>query len=126
MERVNRLTPDQDANWGNNDGVIRNGSTANAEPVNGTPTAWNSVGVVVNLVVAKRGSVWVLPGGDITNPLSITNAGALTVTGVLVTDTLPPGVSYLRSDAPFPPSQPTSGVLVWRPGKVGQRPALPA
>ena len=43
MERINPLAPDTDANWGSNNGVIRNGLDANNNPLNGTPKQQNSV-----------------------------------------------------------------------------------
>ena len=46
MERVDPTVPDDDANWGTNDGVTRNGLDANGNPLNGTPKASNSVTTV--------------------------------------------------------------------------------
>lgn len=42
MERINPLTPDSDANWATNNGVIRNGLDAGNNPIHGTPKAQNS------------------------------------------------------------------------------------
>ena len=43
MERLDPTAPDDDANWGTNDGVTRNGLDAEGNPINGTPGAANSV-----------------------------------------------------------------------------------
>ncbi len=43
MERIDPLTPDSDANWGINNGIIRNGIDANGGFINGTPKNRNSV-----------------------------------------------------------------------------------
>ncbi|MGQ9476932.1 MAG: PKD domain-containing protein [Candidatus Bipolaricaulia bacterium] len=42
MERIDPSLPDADANWGTNNGQIRNGLDARGNPVNGTPKATNS------------------------------------------------------------------------------------
>jgi PKD repeat protein len=42
MERIDPFTPDSDANWATNNGIIRNGLDAVGKPINGTPKAPNS------------------------------------------------------------------------------------
>ncbi|MCR4404180.1 MAG: lamin tail domain-containing protein [Candidatus Acetothermia bacterium] len=42
MERINPALPDADANWGSNNGEIRNGLDAEGNPINGTPGRRNS------------------------------------------------------------------------------------
>lgn len=43
MERLDPTAPDDDANWGTNDGLTRNGLDAEGNPINGTPKAPNSL-----------------------------------------------------------------------------------
>ncbi len=116
MERLNPFAPDSDDNWEGNDGVIRNGVDAGGNPINGTPKAWNSRGVAADVSIRKTGPLVAPPGGEITFTLSLSNSGELTATSVLVTDTLPPEVSYLGSSCPFSLTRPTSRTLVWKVG----------
>lgn len=78
MERIDPLKPGADAsNWANNNGVIRNGTNAAGEPINGTPRARNSIyankppSAVLDLLVdtassffAKIWLVWSAPKDD--------------------------------------------------------------
>ena len=118
MERIDPYAADSDDNWAANDGVIRNGIDAEGEPINGTPKAWNSAGVTADLGVSKIGPAVVWPGDEITYTLTVSNSGALTATAVTLTDTLPAGVVYLRSAAPYPLSRPDDRTLVWELGTL--------
>ncbi len=118
MERLNPFAPDSDGNWGGNDGMIRNGLDADRNPINGTPKAWNSRGVAADVSIRKTGPLVVSPGGEITFDLFLSSSGELTATDVVVTDTLPPEVGYLRSTGPIFPTQPTSRTLVWKVGAM--------
>jgi hypothetical protein len=51
MERTNPLAADSDSNWHRNDGVTRNGTDANGNPIYGTPKAANSVPVPPGVTV---------------------------------------------------------------------------
>ena len=118
MERVNPFLPDSADNWQSNDGVIRNGVDADVNPINGTPTMWNSTGVTADVGIVKIGPTVGLPGAEITFTLTLSNSGELTATAVLVTDTLPPNVSYLHSTVAYPLIRPEDGILVWQVGAV--------
>lgn len=116
MERVNPFLPDSDGNWASNDGVIRNGEDAHGIPINGTPGQWNSTAIVADVTVLKAGPGVVLPGTDTTYTLTVSNSGGLTATEVIVTDTLPPGMGYLHSTAPYTLTRPDSATLIWEIG----------
>jgi cardiolipin synthase len=118
MERVNPYLPDSDSNWGSNDGVIRNGEDAYGNPINGTPGEWNSTAIVADVGVVKVGPGVVLPGAETTYTLTIGNSGALTATGVSVTDTLPPGMRYLHTTSPYTLTRPDNTRLVWEIGAL--------
>ncbi len=53
MERVNSLIMDIDANWGTNNGVIRNGLDVNNNPVNGTPKQQNSISFADEVIISE-------------------------------------------------------------------------
>ncbi len=116
MERVNPYLPGSDGNWQSNDGVIRNGDDAYGNPVNGTPGRWNSTAILADVSLLKVGPAVALPGTDTTYTLTVSNSGALTATEVSVTDTLPPGMSYLHSTAPYTLTRPNSTTLIWEIG----------
>jgi cardiolipin synthase len=116
MERVNPYLPGSDGNWRSNDGVIRNGEDAFGNPINGTPGQWNSTAIVADVSVLKVGPSVVLPDAGTTYTLTVSNTGTLTATGVSVMDTLPPGMSYLHSTAPYTLTRPDSTTLIWEIG----------
>jgi uncharacterized repeat protein (TIGR01451 family) len=120
MERVDPAAPDEDANWGTNDGVTRNGLDCNGLPINGTPRARNSVLALpaADLSVAKAAPRNVLPGELITYTLYLSNTGQLPAQATWLTDVLPAQVEYLAHTAPYPFAQPTTGTLVWDLGTV--------
>jgi len=120
MERVNPWAPDTDANWATNDGLTRNGLDADGEPINGTPRAQNSVYAVPGLVVDKIGPAVVTAGLDFTGHIVLSNSGMSIATGVVVTDLLPSGLSFVAQSSPFTFAQLSAGTLLWRVG------ALPA
>lgn len=45
MERISPASPNDDANWGSNDGLTRSGYDASGNPINGTPRQRNSLSV---------------------------------------------------------------------------------
>jgi len=71
-----------------------------------------------NLSVAKSGPETVDPGAEITYTIRLSNTGGAPAADVVVTDTLPSGVTHLRQSSPYPFTQPTAGVLVWQIGTV--------
>ncbi|MBN1317298.1 MAG: lamin tail domain-containing protein [Anaerolineales bacterium] len=118
MERIDPYKPDQSDNWTSNNGIVRNGLDADGQFINGTPGAWNSAGVLADLVVIKIGPAGALPGATLNYTISVANSGAVTATGVLVTDTLPAGVDLIDAAPPYSYSQPVSDTLVWRVGDI--------
>jgi uncharacterized repeat protein (TIGR01451 family) len=122
MERIDPTALGTDANWCTNDGVTRNGKDANGDPINGTPKAQNScyqlpTGPVADLSVSKSGPISVEAGDPITYRIALRNTGAITATGVLLTDTLPVGIDFITQTSDFPFTQ-TTGALVWDVGDV--------
>jgi len=122
MERVDPAAPDADANWCTNDGATRNGLGAGGAPINGTPKAQNScyrppTSNVADLAVEKSGPAAAGTGGPITYTIALHNAGALTATGVVVTDVLPAAVDFVAQISPFPFAR-SGRDLVWWVGNV--------
>ncbi len=120
MERIDPAAPDDDANWGTNDGLTHNGADCNGDPLNGTPKAPNSVWSLpgADLRVDKIGPDTILPGAIITYTIALSNAGDLPAESVYLTDVLPSRVEYLAHSAPYPLYQPITGTLVWELGTV--------
>ncbi|MEJ2733195.1 MAG: lamin tail domain-containing protein [Anaerolineae bacterium] len=120
MERIDPVVPDDDANWGTNDGLTRNGADCNGDPLNGTPRAPNSVWGLpgADLHVDKIGPDTILPGAIITYTIALSNTGELPAETVYLTDVLPSRVEYLAHSAPYPLYQPITGTLVWDLGTV--------
>jgi hypothetical protein len=63
------------------------------------------------------------PGAVMTNTLTslmvgYANPGPNLATGVVITDTLSPGLTYLEDDSGFPVSQAEGGTIVWQVGDV--------
>jgi len=106
------------ANWATNDGLTRNGLDANGDPVNGTPRAKNSAYAIPGLTVDKTGPATVTPGSAFTGRIALSNTGQSPVTGVVVTDVLPSGLSFLSQTSPFTFAQPAAGTLVWQVGAL--------
>ena len=117
MERVDATTPDADDNWLANDGQTRNGLDANGDPLNGTPAQangpWPEQPARANLALQKDAPLTVTAGALIRYRLIVSNTGSFTATGVVLTDTLPDGLSYASDDAGRPPVQPIGDTLVW-------------
>ncbi len=122
MERAQPLLGDDPANWISNDGLTRNGLTADGRLVNGTPGRPNSAWLahsLPDLVVQKSGPDKVTAGGKLEFVLTIGNTGQTTATNIIVTDTLPMAISYLSDDGQFPLIMPSANTLVWLAGALG-------
>ncbi len=118
MERIDPLAPDTDGNWASNDGIVRNGHAANGNSINGTPKVRNSA-TSANLSLVKSGPVASLMNQDITYTLSFSNAGWLNASGVIITDTLPVSVTFLRQSSSYTFTQsPDSRVMTWQVGTL--------
>jgi cardiolipin synthase A/B len=69
-----------------------------------------------DLSVAKTGPTTAQAGTTIQYSLTISNAGTGAAPDVLLTDTLPTGLSYLGDNSGLPVQQPLPGLLVWQAG----------
>jgi uncharacterized repeat protein (TIGR01451 family) len=101
MERIDSAAADTPGNWATHTGDPRNGLDANGNPINGTPKRRNSV-AVADLVVHKSGPSYAQQGMLLTYTLRCENVGYITALSTTLTDTLPLGVIYITSTAPYP------------------------
>ena len=118
MERLNPTHAGTDDNWASNNELQINGLDADNNPLHGTPKAQNSVfctPTVADLHLTQTGPHTILAGSAITYILTVHNAGYITATHTLVTDTLPLAVRYTHS--PSTPL-PLDNFLVWHLGDV--------
>ncbi len=122
MERNSPTAPDMDANWHSNDTLTRNGLDANGNPINGTPrqpnSGWSGPPGAVDLSLNKNGPTTATAGTQIQYTLAFSNTGSEIATAVVLTDTLPNGLTYISDNSGLPLSQPTLGTLVWQVGTV--------
>ncbi len=74
--------------------------------------------LTIDLALSKTGPASASPGDAIDYTLSLLNQSELDAAGVVVTDTLPTGVTYLSDTSGRPLTQPSPGVLVWTVGDL--------
>ena len=122
MERIDPTAPDADANWCTNNGVIRTGLDADANPVNGTPGAQNScyqsaAGGVADLTIAKTGPITASPDDLVTYHIVLSNTGTTTATATLITDSFPSSLVFITQTSSFTFSE-LDGILAWEMGDV--------
>jgi uncharacterized repeat protein (TIGR01451 family) len=124
MERKSPVASGTDgANWATNDpNMAKNGQDASGSPISGTAKAQNScyqppAKDVADLIVVKTGPVTATAGSTITYHITLSNTGATTATGTLVTDTLPIAVDFITqtSDLVFTH---TGRNLYWQIGAI--------
>lgn len=117
MERVDPAAPDAAGNWIANDGQIRNGLDASGDPLNGTPgqpnSSWSQQSATATLALSKEAPLTSTAGAHLRYRLSLSNSGSVTATGVVITDWLPAGLSYVTDDAGPTPTRAESGALIW-------------
>ena len=114
MERIDPTAPDTDDNWATNDGTTRSGHDADGNPINGTPKCRNSATApAADLVVLKDGPATAEPEDRLTYTIRLRNAGNVTTTGLLVTDTLPSGVTFVTQTSVLTFSRPAKDTLIW-------------
>ena len=119
MERITPTAPGTDDNWASNNGLQTNGLDTDGNPLNGTPKAQNSVfqtPQTADLHLTKTGPHTVLAGAPITYTLTVHNAGYITATHSIVTDTLPSAVQYTPPSSTF--LLLLDHLLVWRVGDI--------
>ncbi|MCO5192065.1 MAG: lamin tail domain-containing protein [Anaerolineae bacterium] len=92
------------------------------EPNGGANTLWidglRGGGSDADLFVAKSAPATVLPGDSLTYQITIGNSGGITATAVILTDTLPVGLSYVSDTSGWPASLPQADTIVWTIGDV--------
>lgn len=71
-----------------------------------------------DLALEKRGPTTAVAGENISYEIRLRNSGTLSATGVILTDTLPAGLTYVNDDSGYPHSQPTPETAVWQIGTV--------
>jgi uncharacterized repeat protein (TIGR01451 family) len=122
MEREGPEVVDVDGNWHSNDTITRNGLDAAGNPINGTPrqpnSGWGGMGQLPDLALQKTGPAQATAGTNIQYTLSFSNTGDAGATAVILTDTLPSGLSYVGDNSGLPFNQPVPGTLVWQVGSV--------
>ncbi len=116
MERIDPSSPDTDTNWTSNDGIVRNGHDISGNPINGTPKQANSASRA-DLGLVKLAPLSVLTGDLLTYTLVYSNSGPLNAAGVVVTDTLPPNVTFITQTSPYAFTQ-VGQVLTWQIGAL--------
>lgn len=107
------------AQWSNNTASTASPGSGNG----GLNTVWvnqlcGSDVVEPDLAVAKSGPTAVMSGDPIVYQISLSNNGNLTATGVVLTDSLPVGLTYVADSSGLPLSQPDAQTLVWQVGDV--------
>jgi uncharacterized repeat protein (TIGR01451 family) len=127
---MERVAPDQagdDANWGTNDGLVRNGEGKDGTPINGTPKARNSAALwsQADLRVDKEGPSFTSPGSLIAYTIVVSNGGQIPAQATWLTDVLPAQVEFITHTAPYSYDQPEPGTLVWDLGMVSNAVASP-
>lgn len=98
----------------NGAGGLRNTSTY----VPRTPTPGEPNDCLPNLSVAKTGPTQAIPGQTITYTIHYGNSGLAAATAVLLTDTLPTGLTYITDSSSLPCPTCAAGSLVWSAGTV--------
>lgn len=117
MERVDPAAADADTNWASNTPLIRrNGLDANGGPINGTPKQANSA-TSANLGISKQAPGVAMTGRAITYTLAFSNRGHLNARHAVVTDRLPPGVTFVGQDSTYPFVQ-AGRALTWQVGPL--------
>jgi hypothetical protein len=88
MERVSPTAPDDDENWGTNDGFHRCGIDAGGNPINGTPGAANSTTQPPYVLVSEVSYLGLTAGtaGDEYVELCNAQPGSISLTGLKIGD----------------------------------------
>jgi uncharacterized repeat protein (TIGR01451 family) len=102
-------------------GTITNSAQIGSETIErhlddnrGDWTTWvDSTAFYADMVANKSGPIRVAAGEPITYSLSVHNSGGLTATSVLLTDSLPAGLTLISQDSPFTFSHPATDTLIW-------------
>lgn len=82
------------------------------------PTPGMVNGCPPDLTVSKSGPPLAFPGNTMTYTIHYGNSGSTTATAVLITDTLPTGLTYVSDTSGLPCPTCATGSLVWSAGTV--------
>lgn len=85
--------------------------------IDGTPLSANCL--AADLALSKVGPATASPGDTIQYTLHVVNQGDISADGIVITDTLPAGLSYINDTSGLPLSMPQPGILVWSAGSLG-------
>ncbi|MBN1976442.1 MAG: DUF11 domain-containing protein, partial [Anaerolineae bacterium] len=91
------------------------------DPAGGADTPGQASTCVADVSIAKTGPALALPDSALTYKLTCANVGTDHASGVVVSDTLPAGVSYLSDDSGLPCPACTvgaTGTLTWQVGTI--------
>ncbi len=103
-------------------GWITNVATAGDALGRGAGASWSMRAVPdvpqPGLALRKSGPTTFTPGLTVTHFIVISNTGDLPLSGILLTDVLPTGLTLLGQTSPFTLSQPAANVLVWQVGTM--------
>lgn len=117
MERVSPWSVDDAQGWVTNDRSTTSGHDASGHPVNGTPRAANSSWAPVpeesDLAVTLRAPQSVSPGASLRYELEMANVGLSVAQEIVLTATLPSGVSYLVDDSDLATDASVPGYVTW-------------
>jgi uncharacterized repeat protein (TIGR01451 family) len=86
-------------------------ATRDPDPTNNRSTTTTTVEPVANLGVTKTGTAQVNPNGSITYQIGVTNVGPSPAVSVVVSDTLPAGVTFVSATGGGVHS---NGVVTWQ------------
>jgi uncharacterized repeat protein (TIGR01451 family) len=86
-------------------------------PTLGSPVVTSIYLPPTNIRVSKSGPSLAVPGETVVYTLIVSNQSARDAEGVVLTDTLPSGISYIGNDIGTP-STPSAGVYVWDLGTI--------
>ena len=84
--------------------------------VDGAPLAMSCLSA--DIALAKSGPAGASPGDTVTYTLSLSNQGDLPADGIVITDTLPTGLTYISDTSGLPLTMPGPGILVWSVGSL--------
>jgi uncharacterized repeat protein (TIGR01451 family) len=95
--------------------AIVNSPTGDPNPTNNTsPPVTTTVTLVADLAIGKIGPATIAATSNFTYTVFVTNLGPSTASGVVVTDSLPAGVTFVSA----PAGVNTSGVVSWSLGNL--------
>jgi cardiolipin synthase len=113
------VSPETDlTGWLTNTAVITS-EVADYRPGNNAYTATTWIRPpLADVGIAKNGPDSVNAGSELTYTIVFSNTGETDAANVVITDTLPLSVTFLRGTEAYSFSQPVSGTLVWMPDSV--------